>query len=212
MTRDAPNREAIDFLIAEYQWASGLLPFYRQVELTVVGASALLLSAVASVVAVLEGGPKAEATVLSASAWGLTVLLLLEIMALTRIRRAALYIRDHIAVRAWELAGDGILLEWENLHAKDLFFRGEEEEVPRRRWFPVAILVSSAPVVLAVGLMAVSLALAGALVHPDAPMSAVLFVGYVAALVAVGLGIYGIRLSIRHEVRVKEKDHRGGGT
>ena len=84
--------------------------------------------------------------------------------------------------------------------------------MPWRRWLPVAILVSSAPVVLAIGLMAVALALAGALVHPDAPVSAVLFVGYVAALVAVGLGIYGIRLSIRHEVRVKEKDHRGGGT
>jgi hypothetical protein len=201
---DAPpaNREALDVFLAEYQWATGLLPFYRQIEVTVVGASALLVSAVASVVAVLEGGESAdrsaEAALLSAAAWGPTLLLLLELMALTRIQRAAFYIRDYLAVPMRELAGREDLLRWEFIPARQLFF---QDRKPRWRWPMVALTLSSAAVVFAIWAMSVALAAAGRFVHPNRAEADVLYLGYGAALVSTCLAVYGIYFTVVHEIR-----------
>jgi hypothetical protein len=191
----------IDIVLAEYAWASGLLPFYRQVEMTALGASGVVLSAVASVVAVIESGEGpdrvAEATLLSAAAWAPTVLLLIEIMALVRIRRAALYIREYLRPLARDLAGDTRLLRWEELSPEELFFARSEGSRWRRRI--AGAMVSSLPVVLAIAFMTCALAAAGAAMHPDGADEPVLIIGYSATLVSACLAIPASIFTWRHE-------------
>jgi hypothetical protein len=194
----------IEILLAEYGWVSGQITFYRQVEVTALGATGVVLSAVVSVVAVLEGGKPsnraAEATLLSASAWAPTLLLLVEIMALTRIRRAALYILEYLRPLACSLAGDEELLQWEALPPEAIFFRRAGGSKGWR--FAVKVSVSSAPVVVAIGSVAVALAIAGAWIHPTGPWTAwVLVIGYVAAFMGLCLAAYGVVFSFRHEAR-----------
>jgi len=191
----------IEIFLAEYQWVSSQIPFYRQVEVTALGASAIILSAVASVVAVLESGEgapdrAAEGTLLAVSAWAPTLLLLVEIMALSRIRRAALYIRDHLRPRACSLTGDQDLLRWEVLKPDEIFFPNDEG--PHWWW---RFAVSSAPIVLAIGSVAIALAIAGAVIHPDSWTAPVLVSGFAAAFVGLCLAFYGVVLSWRHEGR-----------
>jgi hypothetical protein len=191
----------IDVVLAEYAWASHLLPFYRQVEMTALGAASVILSAVISVVAALAAGarpdPAAEATLLSASAWAPTILLLIEIMALARIRRAALYIRRYIGPLLRDLLGDERLLQWEELSSAQIFFpTGEVSELRRRT---VAAMVSSFPIVFGIGSMSVALAVAGATIHPGGPIASVLFIGYSATFVSLCLAATGIMFTWRHE-------------
>ncbi|MCH7485108.1 MAG: hypothetical protein IIA90_08185, partial [Chloroflexi bacterium] len=84
--------------MAEFNFVSALIPFYRRVEMTALIGTAVVIGAVVGAVASLEDATKpnreVEAILLSLAPWVTVLLLLVQIMALTRIRRAALYIKN----------------------------------------------------------------------------------------------------------------------
>jgi hypothetical protein len=101
----------------EYEYVSALIPFYRRVELAVLAATALLVTSALTAVAVLEAAahprPTAEGAILTAAACAPPFLLLLQAMAVIRLRRAALYIRDRLRPLAVGLTGEERILGWE---------------------------------------------------------------------------------------------------
>jgi hypothetical protein len=109
-----PDENATSILVAEYEYVAGLIPFYRRLELTAMAGTGLLLSAIIAALAALEAAESpnktAEALILAGGAWVPVFLLLIEIMALTRLRRASLYVKDTLQPLALELTGnEGIL-------------------------------------------------------------------------------------------------------
>ena len=132
---EAPDRDdenAALILIAEYGFVAGLIPFYRRVELTATAGTGLLLSAIIAALAALEAAETpnktAEALILAGGAWVPAFLLLIEIMALTRLRRASLYVRDSLHPLAVQLTGKEEILSWERSPTKNLV-----DETGRRR-------------------------------------------------------------------------------
>src|SRR5687767_7144569 len=70
---DRLNAAATEVLLAEFQFLSGLIPFYRRVELTVLGGTGLVISAAVAALAALEAAAdpqaRAEGILLAAGAW-----------------------------------------------------------------------------------------------------------------------------------------------
>jgi hypothetical protein len=207
------DRDAsVQVLLAEYQFVSELIPFYRGVELRALGGTGLVLSGIAAAVAALEAAetPKvtAEATLLVLAAWIPTFLLLIEIMALTRLRRASLYIAKRLHPLAVELAQNHQLLRWELEPSKELF----EDTLERREDQPAALspmrfvtqrslraFASSSPLIVSIASVSVLLAGAGAIRGGELIF---LLIGAPAAIIAVGLGSYGVAFSALHEGRL----------
>jgi uncharacterized membrane protein HdeD (DUF308 family) len=57
-----PLVAATDVLLAEFQFLSGLIPFYRHVELTVLVGTGLVISGVVAALAALEAAENPNAT------------------------------------------------------------------------------------------------------------------------------------------------------
>src|SRR4249919_601515 len=114
---------AIQVLVAEFQFVSGLIPFYRRAELIVLGATGALLSVMVAALATLEAADEsqrqAEGILLTLGAWVPVLLLLIEVMALTRIMRASRYIYRCLHPLACNLGCPG-LLEFERSPGAEL--------------------------------------------------------------------------------------------
>jgi hypothetical protein len=78
----------VQLLIAEYNFVSGLITFYRSVELRALGGTGLMLTAIAAAVAAFEAADEpnreAESLLLAIPAWIPVVLVLIAIVALSR--------------------------------------------------------------------------------------------------------------------------------
>lgn len=107
----------VQVLLAEYEFVSGLIKYYRDVELRALAATGLVLTALAAAIAALEAADEpnrvAEALLLAIASWAPVVLLMIVIMAKTRGMRAVVYVREGLRARACELTQDDGLLEWE---------------------------------------------------------------------------------------------------
>jgi hypothetical protein len=177
---------AIDVLIAEYNFVANLIPFYRRIETTALGASVTVVAAVISAVAVLESADgdhrEVEATLLALAPWTLATLSAIQIMAMLRIRRAAIYIDRHLAHLVQSATGDQTLLFWERT-GKDMVL---ERLRPGwgLRWIARAFLTSQ-PIIVAMCLPAVALPMFAVYWHPDAPKAPVLWAGQLAALISI---------------------------
>jgi hypothetical protein len=209
---DSRREAALQLVLAEYQFVAGLIPFYRGVEMRVLGATGLVLSGVAAAFAALEAAQNpripAEATLLALAAWVPAFLLLVEIMALTRLRRASLYIAKRLHPLAKELGGDERLLSWELEPSKELFADTKTrlaEEGQSAGLFALVrerslrISISSAPLIVAMAAISVLLAVAGWL---RGAAIGYLLLGAPAALIAAGLAAYGVAFTALHEGRL----------
>jgi hypothetical protein len=203
------DQGALDLVVAEFQFVSGLIPFYRGVETTALGGTGLIVSGVVAALAALESAdtPKAaaEGILLSAGAWAPVVLLLIEIMALTRVVRASAYIADHLHPLAEEITGRSEVLVWELAPTSHLLKRvraGRRDSAAKEaivrdsavRWWS-----SSTPVIVTIALVSFLLAVSGAVVYPDA-LTVVSGVG--AILTASAFAAYGTVFSHTHEARM----------
>jgi hypothetical protein len=108
----------LQFVLAEWGWAAGLIRYHREVELKALGGTGLVISAVAAAYAALESGDgndpaRAEATVMAVASCVSAFLLLVALMASMRAMRAAAYVREWLHPLAVELSEDPRYLAWE---------------------------------------------------------------------------------------------------
>lgn len=163
----------------------------------------------------------AEGVLLSAGAWAPVLLLLIEIMALTRLQRASAYISGHLHPLAESLTGRPEVLMWEHAPSSQLLesiARATEQASPgsavsRRRRLKrghqlllsegmVRTWLSSTPLIATIALVSVVLAGAGVILYPKA-------VTWISAILAAGCAsggaAYGIALSHAHERRTTDE-------
>lgn len=203
----------MQLLLAEYQFVAGLIPFYRGVELRALGGTGIVLSGVSAAFAAFETADTpnvtAEATLLTLAAWIPAFLLLIEIMALTRLRRASLYIAKRLHPLAVELTQDDRVLRWELEPSKDLFaetLTSREEDrsgsvSPMRSVTKGSMraFISSSPLIISIAGVSVALAVAGVIRGGELIF---LIIGAPAAIIAIGLGTYGVSFTALHEGRL----------
>jgi hypothetical protein len=108
----------LQLLVAEYTWVSGLIRYYREVELKALAGTGLVLSGVGAAVAALRASDNDEAVnatglVLAIAAAIITFILPVVLMANMRGMRAVVYVREWLHPLAAELARDARCLAWE---------------------------------------------------------------------------------------------------
>jgi hypothetical protein len=198
VSQDTDDR-AVQVLVAEFQFVAGLIPFYRRAELIVLGATGALLSVIVAALATLEAAEEsqrqAEGILLALGSWVPVLLMLIEVMALTRIVRASRYIHTHLHPRACELGGCD-LLQFERSPSAELLATMTEKRGVRE-WLVIAFF-SSAPLILAVATVSVALAIGGIVLDPGA---LTLGFGLTAVAGAIALARYGIAFTKAHEGR-----------
>lgn len=204
---DARSRDdrAATILSNEYTFVSGLIPFYRRVEIGALGGTGTTIAALLAFIGVLETAADPdrplEATILSLAALVPLVLLLLELMALMRIMRASAYIRRELYPLAVSLTSRPRVLRWEFSPTQDLLesIAVGREPGPSPRF--AKLFASSAPVITAIVLAAVGLPLAGVALDPSDWLAPARLVGYAAAAIAFAIGSYAILSTLRFETR-----------
>ena len=196
--RDVASKDAaVSILVSEFEFVAGLIPYYRRLEITALAGTGLILSGLLAAWAALLGEGADEdarrtlSVVLSVAAWGPTLLVLVELMALVRVTRASSYVQHHLHPLAADLTKIDDLLRWEFGPTKWL----EQEPI---RHVVVRVCVSSAPIIVAIGIPAVVLPVAGLRMGAE-PWA--LLVGFGAAAVAVVVAAYGAWETTRHELR-----------
>jgi len=220
VSREADDRAA-QLLVAEFQFVSGLIPFYRRAELIVLGATGALVSVTVAALATLEAAEgsqrQAEGVLLVFGSWVPVMLLLIEVMALTRIARASRYICAHLHPLACKL-GRRKLLQFEHSPGDELRAMVEDwrDASGKRRgaspsdgsgrgrllllWEPLVMtFFSSAPLILVISVTSVALAAGGIALDLGA---LTLGVGLPAAVAAAVLGWHGITFTRAHEGRM----------
>lgn len=206
-----PDDRATSLLLAEYGFVSGLIPFYRRVEILALGGTGATIAALLAFVGGLEAAEdpnrRLQATLLSLAALVPLVLLLLELMALTRIMRASAYIRTDLYPLAKELTGREQILRWEFSPTRTLI-----ESLPgfRRRASATfaKFFASSAPIVTAIMSAAVGLPVAGLAIDPSEPFALDRLIGFAAAAIAIAAGGYTLLFTIQFEARAPAQ-HQG---
>ena len=199
-----PDDRALAILLAEYAFVSGLIPFYRRVEILALSGTGATIAVLLGFVGALEAGDepnrRLQATLLSLGALVPLLLLLLELMALTRIMRASAYIRTDIYPMAQQLAERDEILRWEFSPTRKLI-----ENLPGFRRGPspgfAKFFASSAPIVTAIAVAAIGLPLAGLAVEPSDPLAPDRLIGYVSAALASAAGGYTLFFTIQFEAR-----------
>jgi hypothetical protein len=183
----------VQLLIAEYNFVSGLITFYRSVELRALGGTGLMLTAIAAAVAAFEAADEpnreAESLLLSIAAWIPVVLVLIAIVALYRGLRAVVYVKEHLHPLSETLTSDRDLLAWELLSGV-LLERYVEDRSSRsdHRLRFVKVFLDGAPIVISIAATSVLLAIAGFLVRVSA---LTLLLGGSAGVFAVTFATYG---------------------
>jgi hypothetical protein len=118
--RSSEGAEAarIQVLVAEYTWVSGLIRYYREVELKALAGTGLVLSGVGAAFAALHASQNDQAVhaigIVFAIAAAITAFALpVVVMANLRGMRAVVYLREWLHPLAAELTGDARFLAWE---------------------------------------------------------------------------------------------------
>lgn len=196
------DSDKIHAVVAEYNFVSGLIPFYRRMELTAAGGVAIIGVALIAALAGLEGAAvramtvegrmavdRAELVVLALAPWLFLPLTLLVVTAIVRIRRASLYIRSYLAQCAPEI------FQWETVLTESLF-----GSTPRMLRPVVWLGLPSTGVLLIVVVPAIVPALGAHFLVPGENFRWVL-VGYVGAGVTYLVGVPALFFTYYHEMR-----------
>lgn len=202
---DSAQRKT-EFILAEFRFVSGLITFYRRVEFTAAAGTGVALSIVVGAVAAIwtvdvtgpDGiviGPdkRLAANLLAIEPWIQVLLLLLHVMALVRLRRAALYIEKHLAPFANKLPGVDDVLQFETRSTNLLV--GETWGLH----FLTRLQVTSTPVLLINWIPAVAFASVAAYVHPEHVSAPLVIASICAAGLATVIAAYGGVVTWAHE-------------
>ncbi len=197
---------AVQILVAEYEFVSSLIPFYRRAELVALAATGALLSVVVAALATFEAADEpqrhAEGILLAFGAWVPVLLLLVEAMALTRLMRASRYILNCLNPIACDLGRPG-LLGFERSPGAQLLagMRARRAHRGVRERFAI-FFFSSTPVIMAMAAASIGLALGG-IILDFRPLT--LLAGAPAAISAAAVGLYAISTTHTHESRGLEQ-------
>jgi hypothetical protein len=179
----------LQLLLAEWQWAAGLVQYHRDVELKALAGNGLVISAVAAAYAALEAGEggdpaTAEATVMAVASCVAAFIVLVAVTASMRAMRAASYVREWLHPLATEMSGDGRYLAWELV--TDRLYQGLAGPFGRGLLLRT---VASTTVVVLVALTSVLLGVAAWVVDDSAGARVIATFG---AVCAVGLAFLGV--------------------
>jgi hypothetical protein len=193
---------AANLLIAEYQYVSGLIPHYRNVEMLVLAGTGIVATGALAATAALMSGenpePAVAAIVLAAAAWGPALLLVVEATALIRIRRASLFIGQRLHPIAKALSCREDLLSFEHRPMEFLLADLEARGASRARKAQDVLVAASVGIVAIPVVATLGLAAGGVLIDDSAPAW---LIGAAALVCAVALGWYAFRITHPHEKR-----------
>jgi hypothetical protein len=154
-----PVDARLQLLVAEYTWVTGLIRYYREVELKALFGTGLVLSGVGAAFAALRASDNPDAAdaigLVFAIAASITAFVLpVVVMANMRGMRAVVYVREWLHPLSAELAQDARFLAWEAV-TRELY-----DALAGRLGVLMKPMLSAAVVVCLIG--ATSLALAAA--------------------------------------------------
>jgi hypothetical protein len=192
-------------ILAEYSYVSGLIPYYRSVEAGVLSMVSVLMAALIGFVATVNAQTKAldysaQGAVLALSAWLVVLLVAIEVTALLRISRASNYLKDHVYPRLEVVTGD-VTTGFES--AKSLELIGNKKLIGtkaglRSDWFR-GRFVTSAPIVLGLGILSIILPVLGIGISFFGELSPItpiwMTIGLIGGIAGLLVGIAGFRLS-----------------
>ena len=194
-------------VLAEYQFVSGLIPHYRSVETSVLSIMAVVLAALAGFIGTVNSQQGAvldystQGAVISLTSWLMVLFTAIEVTALLRIMRASVYLKTHLYERLAVITGSKTM-GFEEVKSLELI----RNEKAKGRHASISdwsrgYLVTSAPIVLGMGLLSIALPIAGLLVpvlakHALGAQDAVwVSVGFLGGLVGLAVGYAGFRLT-----------------
>jgi len=152
--KDSHDR-ALTALLAEYTFVSGLIPFYRGVEIRALTALGLTVGAIATIFATLaeqrQASTAALAGVLTLATWIFVLFVTIELNSSLRIKRASTYIHKFLYPQIHAIAPEAVL-SWESTKSVELI--GVPDSV---RWSTArnrlrSSLVTSGPISIGIGL------------------------------------------------------------
>ncbi len=197
-------------ILAEYNYVSGLIPYYRSVESGVLSMMSVLMAALIGFIATVNAqqGAKldfaSQGAVVALSSWLVMLLAAIEVTALLRIMRASAYLSEHLYPRLVALTGEASL-GFETVKSLDLI--GDKDLVGtkaglRSDWFR-GRFVTSAPIILGMGVLALALPVVGIGISVFGPFEMRelfwMIPGLLGGLAGLSVGIAGFRLSGRVE-------------
>ena len=208
--KDERAQLKLDAILAEYNYVSGLIPYYRSVESGVLSMMSVLMAALIGFIATVNAqqGAKldfaSQGAVVALSSWLVMLLAAIEVTALLRIMRASAYLREHLYPRLVALTGEASM-GFETVDSLDLLTDKELAGTKaglRSDWFR-GRFVTSAPIVLGMGVLAFTLPVVGIGISVFGPFNAAellwMIPSLVGGLAGLAVGIAGFRLSGRVE-------------
>lgn len=203
---DGHTARALDALLAEYNFVSSLIPFYRDIEMRALSALGLSVGAITTVFVALAEQQGAQIAVLSGilsfTTWLFVLFVTIEVTASLRIKRASSYISRYLYPKIVEVAPLANLA-WETTRSLDLIGVERKGSYNGARNYLRRTLVTSGPLSLGIGVAGSVVGAVAIVVLLVSDRSSInpLFVWLYAAVAAVGgglalcLGIYGFRLT-----------------
>jgi hypothetical protein len=197
---------ALTAVLAEYTFVSGLIPFYRGVEIRALSALGLSVGAITTVFVALSEQRGANIAALSGilglTTWIFVLFATIEVTASLRIKRASTYIQNYLYPLITAIAPPANL-QWESMKSADLIGVPEPVRLGQLRNRLRMNLVTSGPLSLGIGVagfLVGVIAIVLLFTSDRADLGVFFVVLYTCAaglggLVSGGLGIYGFRLT-----------------
>jgi uncharacterized membrane protein YidH (DUF202 family) len=191
----------LSVVIAEYEYVTGLIPMYREMESRALAMVGLLFGGLATLVAAMQQAQfdvEVQGMLVATSSWILLVVGAVEITSILRIMRASNYLKN-ILYPAVEAITGNQTLKFETAKFDELFV-----EFPNRFEYRLRKnLITSGPISFGIGLAGLVVSflgvfgLAGVRSFADLELWAIfsIFGGFLGLLI----GIYGYWLSTRAE-------------
>jgi hypothetical protein len=195
---------AIQVLIAEFQYVSGMIAAYRRLESFTVAGTGFVFTGSLGAYAALEAGaspqPTVQATLFAVAAWGPTLLMLVQATALTRIRRASAYIRTRLRPLAVELTCVPEIMLWEDTPAPQLVLAiRDDQSTPLRG---IRFFLSSVPMIAIHVATTIALSVFACVQHPSVGVVATALTALLANLIVAR---YAYQATMRHENRAPKR-------
>jgi hypothetical protein len=153
--RDDSHNRALTALLAEYSFVSGLIPFYRGVEVRALTALGLTVGAIATIFATLaeqrQASTAALAGVLTLATWIFVLFVTIELNSSLRIKRASTYIHKFLYPQIHAIA-PGANLSWESITSMELIGIPDSVRWSNARNRLRSNLVTSGPLSIGIGL------------------------------------------------------------
>lgn len=201
----------LDAILNEYNFVSGLIPMYREVEARALSTVGLVLAGLASVVAALMASEAhdrhVEGAIVSIAAWIFALFGSVQLTAQLRILRASRYLQRYVYPELEKLAGPDVM-QFERIKSDQLLDIPSEGRTMLQRL--QRRLVTSAANSAGLGLLGFAMPFLGAFAISRVSLEQVpglwwFWVGLVGGALSLTLGIIGVELSLDVE-RSKKKN------